>query len=293
MGALAFLVMTDFATNTEASTTEPTEAGPTLHHHSEVELLRHNSDVDWNSFRPAVYWENNYRLLRNDDQSIIEMVGDFFSRHFRNAPRMNLLRGLDVGSGGNLYPALGMLPWSGTITLTDVSAANIDWLSAAAAGVGTTDSRGHWVWQPFWAEYARYVGYQQLPDPRGLLAVRHEIRQQSVLQLEPATWDLGTMFFVAESMTSYQDEFAEAVAGFLRALVPGAPFAAGFMDGSVGYVVADRSFPAVRSVDVPAVRELLSRFSADATVSRVDIPVDDPAQAGYQGMIVATGTTNG
>ena len=284
--------MTDFATNMVAPTVVTIEAAPTVHHHSEVELLLHNGDVDWDSFRPAAYWESNYRMLRNDDQSIIEAVGDFFSRHFRNAPPVNLLRALDVGSAGNLYPALGMLPWSGTITLTEVSTVNLDWLRQAAAGIGTDDAQGRWVWRPFWSEYARYPGYQQLPNPRGLLAARSEIRRQDVLQLEPAAWDLGTMFFVAESMTSHQDEFTAAVAAFLRALVPGAPFAAGFMDSSVGYAVDGRPFPAVRSVDVPLVREVLSRFCADLTVGRVDVPPHDPVQDGYEGMIVATGTTS-
>jgi hypothetical protein len=63
------------------------------------------------------------------------------------------------------------------------------------------------------------------------------------------------------------------------------------MDGSLGYVVANRRYPAVRTVDVPLVRELLAQFSADASVFRVDVPPFDPARDGYQGMIVAVGTT--
>jgi hypothetical protein len=198
---------------------------------------------------------------------------------------------LDVGSGGNLYPALGMLPWSATITLTDVSTAALGWLSAAAVGVGADDRRGRWLWQPFWAEYNRYSGYQRVLDPRGELAARHRIQQQDVLTLPPAAWDLGTMFFVADSMTSLETEFTEAATAFGRALVPGAPFAAAFMDSSVGYAVAGRSFPSVRTVDVGLVRRVLGTFSDDVTVTRVDVPAHDPVQDGYEGMIVATGTT--
>lgn len=101
------------------------------------------------------------------------------------------------------------------ITLTDVSPANLAWLGAAAAGIGADDVRGRWVWQPFWSEYARYVGYQQVADPRAQLAARHEVRQLDVLQLEPAGWDLGTMFFVAESMTECPVEFSEAATPLL------------------------------------------------------------------------------
>jgi hypothetical protein len=282
--------MNEFTSGTASSTAVPAEAAPTLQHHGDVEILHSNSDVDWNSFDPRAYWEHNYRLLRNDDQSIIEVVGEFFSRHFQQVRPVHSLRALDVGSAGNLYPALGMLPWSASITLTEITSANLGWLSAAAAGIGADDQRGRWVWHPFWAEYARYTGYQQVLDPRAELAARHEIRRQDVLRLEPAGWDLGTMFFVAESMTSFEEEFAAAAAAFGRALVPGAPFAAAFMDSSIGYVVADRSFPAVRAVDVPLVRKVLSRFSGDLTVARVDVPAHDPVQDGYEGMIVATGT---
>jgi hypothetical protein len=283
--------MTDIAISMAGPSVVSSEPAPALQQALDVAFQARNRDVDWDSFDPVEYWENNYRTLRNDDQSIIEMVGEFFFRHFQKNPQTHSGRALDIGSGGNLYPALALLPWSATITLTDVSAPSLAWLAAAAAGDGT-DARGRWVWQPFWAEYARYAGYQQLPDPRGQLAARHEVRQQDVLSLEPARWDLGTMFFVAESITSDQDEFSAAVAAFLGALVPGAPFAAALMDSSVGYRVGERSFPAVRSVDVPLVRRVLSPFSGDLTVTRVDVPAHDPAQDGYEGMIVATGTTS-
>ena len=284
--------MTEIANAAVAPTVTPGETPLTVNHSPAVELLQRNHDIDWEAFVPGVYWEHNYRLMRNDDQSIIEVVGEFFSRHFSNSPPVNLLRAIDIGSGANLYPALGMLPWSGTVTLTDISPTNLAWLGAAASGVGVDDPRGRWVWQPFWAEYARYAGYQQLADPRAELAARYQVRQQDVLQLQPAGWDLGTMFFVAESMTSCANEFAAAVEAFLRALIPGAPFAAAFMDSSAGYTIADRFFPAVRSVGVPLIEELLSKLGADATVTRLDVAPDDPVQDGYAGMIVVTGTTS-
>jgi hypothetical protein len=283
------LIVTDMATNSSAPTLVPAESAPTLVQRPDVQSSPRNADVGWDSFLPDVYWENNYRTLRNDDQSIIEAVGGFFSRHFRNTPRAHSLRGLDVGSGGNLYPALAMLPWSATITLTDLSTANVAWLQVAA-GPGTVDDHGRWVWQPFWAEYARYPTYQQVGEPRAELAIRHEVRQVDVLALEPARWDLGTMFFVAESITTDPDEFAAATLAFGRALVPGAPFATAFMDSAVGYSVADQYFPAVRAVNVDLVRAVIEQFSDDVVVERVDVPAHDPESDGYEGMIVAVGT---
>jgi hypothetical protein len=267
------------------------EAPPTILRDGRAQVLRRNLEVDWEEFDSHDYWKHNYETLRNDDQSIIQAVAGFFSRHFRNAPRGDLLRGLDVGSGANLYPALGLLPWSGKITLTDPSSANIAWLRRAAAGIGVENEQGEWVWQPFWAEFARFSGYQQLANPRQLLAARHEVRRARVDELDEAGWDIGTMFFVAESTTSYQEEFRTATAAFLRALVPGAPFAAAFMDGSVGYSIGGRSFPAVRSVNADLIGTVLSAGSDDVTVLAVDVPAQNPLQDGYEGMVVAFGTT--
>jgi hypothetical protein len=178
------------------------------------------------------------------------------------------------------------------ITLTDVSATEVAWLRTAAGGADATDAGDRWVWAQFWAEFARYPAYQQVGDPRAELAVRHEVRRQGVLELAPEQWDLGTMFFVAESSTSDEDEFRASTGAFLQALVPGAPFAAAFMDSSVGYVIANLTYPAVRTVTVPLIRELLAQFSADASVFRIDVPAYDPAGDGYEGMIVAVGTTS-
>jgi hypothetical protein len=290
--ALVFLIMTDFTTGMAPPTLAPADTDLTVHHGLDVRRSLRNADVDWDLSAPQEYWELNYRTMRNDDQSILQAVGGFFSRHFQNVPRAHLLRALDVGSGANLYPALAMLPWSTTITLTDVSAADVAWLRTAAAGADAVDDRGRWVWAQFWAEYARYPAYQQVGDPRAELAARHEVRHRGVLELAPEQWDLGTMFFVAESSTSDVDEFRAGTGAFLQALVPGAPFAAAFMDRSVGYTIANRSYPAVRAVAVPLIREVLAQFSVDASVFRVDVPAYDPVGDGYEGMIVAVGTTS-
>jgi len=256
-------------------------------HDGHEESSRRNRDVDWRTFNSVSYWEDNYRVLRSDDREIVQAVAGFFSDHFGKNPGTELLRGLDAGSGANLYPALGLLPWSGKITLTDLAPGNIAWLNRAAAGIGVENEEGGWVWQPSWAEYARFPGYRQLANPRQLLAVRHEVLRLNVLELPEADWDLGTMFFVAESMTSDQDEFRAASTAFLRALVPGAPFAAAFRGGAFEYQVAGVSFPAVGAVDAELIETVLSRFSADLEVIKIDIP----ARADYDGIVLALGTT--
>jgi hypothetical protein len=113
-----------------------------------------------------------------------------------------------------------------------------------------------------------------------------------VFDLEPAAWDIGTMFFVAESMTADPAEFERATAAFLATLRPAAPFAAAFMAGSLGYRVAGVPFPAVREVDAVRVGAVLNRCGAAASVTTVAVPHGARLRDGYEGMIVAVGTTS-
>lgn len=267
---------------------------------------RHNADVAWDTFAPQAYWEHNYQKLRKDDHAIIERVGAFFMRHFGSAQHLGL-KGLDVGSGSNLYPAMGMLPWCATVTLTDHSQANVRWLKGnvgarrSVLGDGlrwrfkrrrrAPEPETPWPWQQFWNAYVDQGGYPTDLDARRLLAERAIVKQCSVFDLKPNTYDIGTMFFVAESMTSYQEEFEDATKSFLNALRPGSPFAAAFMDSSEGYTVAGQSFPAVREVTFDRVQNVLDELKTDVTVDKIGNDVDKPLRKGYDGMIIAVGTT--
>jgi hypothetical protein len=270
--------------------------GPMAEAHSNMvtdRWLRHNEEVAWDEFAPEAYWRHNYGALRADDRAIILAVGEYFSGHFEDHPRVAGGQGLDVGSGPNFYPALAMLPWTESITLTDHSAANVDWLRQGLAAARNAGPEDAWSWQPFWETFSRFEGYDGQADARRLLAERCRAEQVSVFDLPPRGFDIGTMFFVAESMTSYPTEFEDATEHFLRALRPGSPFAAAFMDKSLGYVVGEKSFPAVREVDSPLVARTLKSFDAIATVEKIPIPGNDPLRDGYDGMIIAVGTTAG
>jgi hypothetical protein len=254
---------------------------------------RHNGEVEWARFNTGAYWDHNYRSLRKDDQAILHVVGEFFAERF-GARRGRLsrvgtrdLHGIDVGSGPNLYPALTMLPWCDRITLSDISAPNITWLQEHFE----LPAADPWSWQEFWDELLQHDGYDQVVDPAQRLRAVQKVERRSVLELPQHTYDMGTMFFVAESMTSYPREFEDATATFLRSLRPGAPFAAAFMDSSSGYEVAGESFPAVREVDVERVAATLRELDADAAVQKIDIVPTNVLRNGYEGMIIAMGTT--
>lgn len=251
---------------------------------------RANDEVEWDDFTPDDYWEHNYRSLREDDRSIIDLVASFLSKHFADLQPRDL-RGLDVGSGTNLYPALAMLPWCSIVQLADYSERNVSWLKQH---VFDSESMEDWSWRPFWEQFTQHDGYSDIDwrTSRRLLASRSEIMQGNIFDLERAAYDVGTLFFVAESMTSYLWQFEAAIAVFLQSLRPAAPFAAAFMDSSTGYWVGGKPFPSVHEVTFDAVVDVMDRLGARVKVTKIGIPPGDRLRDGYQGMLVVVGRTS-
>jgi len=251
----------------------------------------HNADAEWNSFSSQDYWQRNYHELQAEDQEIIRLVRQFFIATFSDRPRAR--RGIDVGSGTNLYPALLMLPWTDRILLTDFAANNVQWLRRQLA-----DDDANWTWQPFWHELQEAERYNEVADPRKHLQVACHgepgyagIERRSVFSLPKARWDLGTMFFVAESITEDPAEFRAALARFTGALKPGSPFAAAFMAGSHGYPVAGTNFPAL-PITTDDVRRHFTELGAE-NLSVERLRTEHRVRDGYKGMIVATGVVRG
>jgi hypothetical protein len=247
---------------------------------------RLNADAPWDAFDPAAYIDHNYRYLRSDDEEILQIVRDHFSDHFagRSANSGAPVHGIDVGAGANLYPALAMLPWCDGITLLERSAANVAYLHG---------QRPHYDrnWNAFWDVLCKENAYCELPeDPRARFRRIVTIEEGNLFDLDRhrGRWSMGTMFFVAESMSTAHREFETGVERFLRALAPGAPFAAAFMEGSLGYHVGKEHFPAC-SVTEAEVRDALTPLSAGKVDIRLIGMPDGPLRPGYEGMIVACG----
>ncbi|GAB3882165.1 SCO2525 family SAM-dependent methyltransferase [Kibdelosporangium lantanae] len=246
---------------------------------------RGQNDFDWNGFDTAVYYAHNYLSLRDDDREIIERVGDHFAARLRDRQG---LRGIDVGTGPNLYPALTMLPFCSTVTLFEHARTNLDWLfEQKDNGWPSWDD----AWGQCWKVLSDLPVYQQFDDPQNRLVERADIQPGNVYELSPEKpYDVGTMFFVAESITERESEFRSGVDHFLDALVPGAPFAIAFMEHSAGYHVADHEFPAT-DIDGGTVRRCLATRVDDVQIERIKTG-DKPLRDGYTGMLLALGRVN-
>ncbi|GGT05790.1 SCO2525 family SAM-dependent methyltransferase [Streptomyces chromofuscus] len=236
-----------------------------------------NAAYDWDAFDSEDYLEHNYANLHDEDRKILNFVRDFLCGQSFDPET----RGVDVGTGTNLYPALAMLPFCQEINLLEFSAANRNWLLNQLRHYSKN-------WDSFWQVLSEQEIYRTVARPRERLHRITTVRKWDILDPDPEQkWDLGTMFFVAESITSFHEEFTAAIGKFCALLRPGAPFAMTFMENSSGYEVGGRPFPALR-IDVTDVREEMSGLGNGLEFHRVDVGAQ-PLRDGYSGMILVHG----
>jgi len=240
-----------------------------------------NDEARWSDFDAGEYYKANYASVLPEDAEIIHCASKFLIEAC-GAPvaRRNAV---DVGAGTNLYPSLLMIPWAERIVLTEYAPDNIDWLHQNLA-----DGPGRWRWQPFWDLVADLPGYRAVTDPRSRLAAAHQIRRESIFELPERAWDLGTMFFVADGMTTDEAEFESAVRRFIAALRPGSPFMMAFMENSGGYEVHGTPFPSVK-ITPRSLDALLACLPViETSVLRTDNSVRR-LRSGYDAMLLVTG----
>jgi hypothetical protein len=247
--------------------------------------VHHNEDYDWDRFDAQEYFEQNYRTMRRDDAVMLDLVRDWFAEAASFEPGM--LEGVDVGSGTNLYPAFAMLPYCSSISLREYSRENVRWLESTVLDL--PDS-----WRPFWEGPGPHTSaYRDFESVKADIGKRCVVEQGSVFDLPSARWGIGTMFFVAESLTEDLGEFDRALGRFIGALKPGAPFAAAFMEGSEGYDNGGAHFPAV-TIGTDQLAESFDALGAVGELALRRVEIDPkPLRPGYTGYLVAIGKVKG
>lgn len=240
-----------------------------------------NADAPWSKFDPEAYVDLNYRTPLEVDLLIVRLMRDHFARCYA-AGLPPSVRGVDVGAGANLYPALAMLPWCEKIVLLEYALPNIEYLERQLAPGGYDKE-----WDAFWEVLREHPAYQDT-DPRSTFGDVVRVERADLLSLDgQRRWDIGTMFFVADSMSECPEEFRKGVRCFLEALNPGAPFAVAFMKESRGYQVGAHRYPAYR-VDEKQVWENLEPFTGELEIHDLRHVV----RKGHEGMLLALGRRN-
>ena len=249
-------------------------------------VQRRNEDYPWDEFDTEAYLAHNYEHVRHDDDVILRAVGSFFAAACRGKQHLN---GIDVGTGANLYPALAMLPFCEEITLLEYSRSNVDWLESQKENQWPSwDSS----WEAFWQLLCRWPAYKRVKEPGIELAKRAKVHHGNLFDLpRDHSYDLGTMFFVAESISPEHAEFDSAMEHFLNSLTRQAPFAIALMEHSGGYRVGDNIFPAT-DIGIADVTKFLQGKATDVEVRHIG-PGTDPVREGYTGMIIAYGYARG
>jgi hypothetical protein len=237
-----------------------------------------NADFDWDAFDPETYVTTNYAQLRDDDLRIMQVMRDHFVEQFTDEPA-GPLSGIDVGSGANLYPTLTLLPFCRSIRLAEWGAKNVAWLKSQIESYSP-------MWDPYWDVLTKRAPYQRVEKPRDELREVARATRQSIFRLPLRAHDVGTMTFVAESITAQENEFRLACQMFIGTLKRGAVFAAAFMRDSSGYNVNGIRFPAV-AITPTDIEHCLLPITHDLKLReyRSNVPLRD----GYHGMVVATG----
>jgi hypothetical protein len=252
---------------------------------------RGNHNYRWDEFDSTEYFRYNYANLRDDDRTIVEVVRDFFARELVVPTSSTQVRGVDVGTGANLYPALTLLPFCTELVLYEHSIRNVRWLREQLESEVPTWNE---AWSQFWDLLAERPQYAELTRPTELLTdpSRVHVVQGNVFArptLEP--FDVGTMFFVAESITGERVEFLTAMHHFFSMLKPNAPFVTAFMEHSRGYRVGTQRFPAT-DVGGQDVWNCLRDYADELSLHRLDAK-DEPLREHYTGMLLAHGRRSG
>ncbi|MFE9770762.1 SCO2525 family SAM-dependent methyltransferase [Streptomyces sp. NPDC005931] len=244
-------------------------------------MMDRNADAPWSKFDPEAYVDLNYRTPLEVDLLILGLMRDHFSRCCEQGAPASA-RGIDMGAGANLYPALSMLPWCESVLLLEYATPNVEYLEKQASDGGYDT-----VWDAFWDVLSQAPAYRDV-EPRNRFGGIVRVERGNLLDLDgQRRWDIGTMFFVAELMSEHPEEFRRGVQCFMGALKEEAPFAAAFMQEAVGYCVGEHWYPACR-VNETLVRDALQPFAAELEIHRLDHMV----RPGHEGMLLALGRRN-
>lgn len=227
----------------------------------------------WNSFDPLAYIEDNYLKIHDEDRNIM----DALIRHYDSLPKLK--DALEIGVGPNLYPVMAMLPFVDKIEGVDYSKPNILYLKRQLKKLDKN-------WYKFWKLFNNLSSKYRNMNLEKDLKKKLLIKRGDIFKLEEDRYDLSSMFFCAESISSDRDKFVLACRKFISSVKHSGYLIAAFMENSKGYSVGGVEFPAF-SVDL---NFLCRTFKQDTTNLKIKhiLVAKKPLRAGYTGMLFLT-----
>ncbi|MEV7081142.1 class I SAM-dependent methyltransferase [Streptomyces sp. NPDC093516] len=239
-------------------------------------MTTHNDDVDWDRWPVADYLAENYREVHASDAAVMAHHAAFY----RALPAGGIARAVEFGAGPNLYPLM----------LASAACRRIDAVEAGASNVAyLQDQICHRIdasWLPFHA-LCRRLDPRVPATPAGALAPV-DIVHADARALPPGRYELGSMHFVAESVTEDFAEFADFCRAFVRAVAPGGYLVAAFMENMPTYRIGPASRWPGCPVGPATISEVFTPLTRDLHLTHID---PDPAlpDHGDSGMVLLTG----
>jgi len=231
------------------------------------------NDNVWNKFNPLAYVADNYDKVHEEDRAIIDKLIQFFE----HLPKQQSV--LEVGTGPNLYPTMLALPIASNITCLEYSQNNIEYFNDQLQSPANN-------WLQFW-QYMQTNSkiYSQYDLLTGLRTKIH-ISQGDIFKLPPKLYDLVMMFFIAESITSFHDQFINACNKFVNAAKQNGILIAAFMENSTGYKIDKQQFPSI-SVNLEDIQSIFEPLTYDLIIHHIPV-AKNPLRSGYTGMLLIT-----
>ncbi|MEV6018997.1 class I SAM-dependent methyltransferase [Streptomyces sp. NPDC051997] len=236
-----------------------------------------NDDVDWDSWPVEDYLAENYRELHPSDAAVIAHHSAFY-RQF--APG-TVARSAEIGAGPNLYPLILASAASRRIDAVEAGASNAAYLERQLSGPPDRS------WLPFHALCRSLDPGVPETLEESLAPVR--LVHGDLRSVEPGSYELVSMHFVAEGATEDFAEFEDFCRRFVACAEPGGHLVAAFMENMPTYRIgADSRWPGC-PVDTDVITEVFTPLTDRLTVDRIP---SDPTLPDYgdSGMILLTGT---
>lgn len=233
-------------------------------------ILNHN--FDWDQFDSDAYFYDNYATLHDCDKEVFGYLLKFWDSC------KDVKSHIDVGTGTNLYPLIVASHFAGSVTAWEFGKNNCHWLSKSLAEVPLNNA-----WYYYTDRLQKFVANKKPQLSLNECVVKNE----SIFELPSKNWDAATMFFCAESITNDATEFLAAMDKFFECIKPRGYFFCVFMEGSEGYRVSEKNFPAY-NVNIGDITSIVNQRTSNFKVHRLST-ITKRIRKGYNGMIVAYG----
>lgn len=242
------------------------------------------------NFSPQEYLEEYYSHIGTENSALLS----FFSKAYKDFDE-NSLKTLEIGGGPTIYQLISLAPVAKCVHFTDYLVKNLEQIKHWVKN----DSRGY-----NWDNFILYALNIEQPgkvhdqdsilERKGLIQKKLtnfstcNVFKDSVVDTNEGPYDLLSMNFVAESVSSDMKEFTAVLSRMSNLLVPGGVFVMSGLLKAKFWVEGGRKFPSTYLTEKDVI-DLLTNIGYkieifDTVAAEHD--KSDPENQGYEGIFM-------